>query len=151
MDAHLAGLGRTIDAGELGRRIRTARVAAGMTQVEVAGGEVTAAYVSRIEAGQRRPDTQLLEHMALRMGSTAHQLLTQLTIPEARGLELQIEHAAIALALGDAKGSLRAIRATATRLRDYGDQALVSYALRIQAMGEYQLGHVDRAIDNLED
>ena len=54
----LAELSRTIETRELGRRIRNARIAAGMTQTDLAGDDVSSAYVSRIEDGQRRPGHQ---------------------------------------------------------------------------------------------
>lgn len=135
---------------ELGKRIRLARVAAGMTQAEVAAGEVTAAYISRIEDGQRRPEAALLQRMAARMGITLHQLLTGLTTHEARGLELQVEHAAIALALGDAHAALTTATTAARRLQDYGDEALLAYALRVQAMAHRAIGELGKAVATLE-
>ncbi|NHA00593.1 helix-turn-helix transcriptional regulator [Nocardioides sp. W3-2-3] len=81
MDVDLAGLSRTIDPAELGRRIRASRVAAGLTQSELADGTVTAAYVSRIERGQRRPAANLLEALAARMGTTGHQPADRLLHP----------------------------------------------------------------------
>jgi transcriptional regulator with XRE-family HTH domain len=150
VDVQLAALSRSIDMGELGRRLRLARVAAGMTQADVAAGEVTAAYISRIEDGQRRPDAGLLQRMAQRMGTTLHQLLTGLTTHEARGIELQVEHAAIALALGDTAAALTAATSAAKRLEEYGDQALLAYALRIQAMAQREAGNVGDAIVTLE-
>lgn len=48
MDSHLALLSRSIAPDELGRRLRAARLAAGLPQAQVAAGEVTAAYLSRV-------------------------------------------------------------------------------------------------------
>src|SRR5947208_6259531 len=45
----------TIDPVVLGERMRLARIRAGLTQSQVAGEDVSTAYISRIEAGQRRP------------------------------------------------------------------------------------------------
>jgi transcriptional regulator with XRE-family HTH domain len=56
MDARQADLLRKIDPAELGQRLRAARVAKGMTQTDLAGADVSVGYVSRIEAGQRRPN-----------------------------------------------------------------------------------------------
>ncbi|WP_414690010.1 helix-turn-helix domain-containing protein, partial [Nocardioides sp.] len=52
----LIELTKTIDPGALGARLRSARLRAGLTQSQVAGSDLSTAYVSRIEAGQRRPD-----------------------------------------------------------------------------------------------
>ena len=63
----LIDLLRTIDPVVLGERLRTKRVRAGLTQAQVAGGAVSVGYVSRIERGQRRPDSGLLDAMADRL------------------------------------------------------------------------------------
>ncbi|NHA00595.1 helix-turn-helix transcriptional regulator [Nocardioides sp. W3-2-3] len=81
-------MSRSIDAAGSGRRIRTARVAAGMTQAQVAAEDVSAAYLSRIEDGQRRPEAGLLERMAGRMGVSLEDLL--LTVPRDRVQELRL-------------------------------------------------------------
>src|SRR5207302_2015540 len=47
---------RESDLNELGKRIRERRLACGLTQGQVAGEDISIAYVSRIEAGTRRPD-----------------------------------------------------------------------------------------------
>lgn len=151
MDSHLADLSRSIDPAELGRRIRVARVAAGMTQSQVTAGEVTPAYLSRIEDGQRRPDATLLERMATRMGTTLHQLLTGITTHEARDLELQIEHAAIALALGDPQQAHAMATSVTRRLETYGDEALLANARRVQAEAHRATGNLDEAIGILEE
>ena len=55
----LLAASRTVDPAVLGPRVRAARLRAGLTQAEAAGTEMSTAYVSRIEAGQRRPDPAL--------------------------------------------------------------------------------------------
>lgn len=152
VDSRLAELSQTIDAVDLGRRIRMARIAAGMTQSQATAGEVTAAHLSRIEDGQRRPDSHLLERMATRMGTTLHQLLTGLTTHEARGLELQVENAAIALALGDPGEALRIATTAVGLLENYGDEALMASAKRVQAMAHLaakEPGTAARILENL--
>jgi transcriptional regulator with XRE-family HTH domain len=65
-----------VDPIQLGARIRTARKAALLTQAQVAADDVTGAYLSRVEDGQRRPAYSLLCDMAERMGTTVGWLLT---------------------------------------------------------------------------
>lgn len=67
---------RAVRPEALGRRIQAARIARGLTQRELADGEVSVAYISRIESGQRRPDVRLLERMAERLGTTSVALVT---------------------------------------------------------------------------
>lgn len=150
MDVHLAGLSRTIDPTELGLRIRAARIAAGLTQAELADGEVTAAYVSRIERGQRRPAAHLLEELAHRLGTTGHQLLTGFSTHEARSLELQIEHAAITVQLGDTATALQMADAVLASVTTARDAALHATARRVRAEALHALGRLDEAIEVLE-
>jgi transcriptional regulator with XRE-family HTH domain len=58
----------------VGERVRKLRMAAGLSQRELAGPGVTYAYVSRIEAGQRRPSERALRSLAERLGTTAQYL-----------------------------------------------------------------------------
>lgn len=53
-----------MDAHVLGRRLREARLAAGLTQSQVAAGMTSVTHVSRIETGLRRPRPELLELFA---------------------------------------------------------------------------------------
>ena len=53
---------------DVGRRLRQARVDAGLSQRALAFPGCTPAYISRIEAGQRIPSLQLLREMARRIG-----------------------------------------------------------------------------------
>lgn len=68
-------LSRTANRAELGVRIRETRLAAGMTQAEVASGVFSVAYLSRIESGDRRPSPDNLEHIARALGTDVPTLL----------------------------------------------------------------------------
>ena len=56
------------DPLKVGQRLRGAREAAGLSQRELAFPACTAAYVSRIEKGERLPSLQLLREFATRLG-----------------------------------------------------------------------------------
>src|SRR5581483_7000304 len=120
-NVRLAELSRTIDARELGRRIRNARVAAGLTQTALAGDEITAAYVSRIEDGQRRPEFGLLGRLAQRMGVSLEYLVAEGPSAERLALELSIDHAELELVGGNAQEALKAIEALLPGLGRGGD------------------------------
>lgn len=62
--AALVHRARHIDPVELGRRIRSARVESGLTQIDVVQSAFSPAYLSRIEAGHRRPTFAVLKHIA---------------------------------------------------------------------------------------
>src|SRR5436190_22487887 len=56
------------DANELGERVRRLRVAAGLSQTELAGGRFSKEYVSQIERGKTRPTSDTLVWLAERLG-----------------------------------------------------------------------------------
>ena len=64
------------DPAAVGARIRGARHAAGLKQRELTFEGCTAAYLSRVEAGQRIPSLQILTRLADRLGTTAEFLAT---------------------------------------------------------------------------
>jgi transcriptional regulator with XRE-family HTH domain len=70
-----ARLLQACDAGALGHRIHLERTARGLSQTELATPLVTAAYLSRIEAGQRKPSPKVLAHFAQRLAITTERLL----------------------------------------------------------------------------
>src|ERR1044071_8126568 len=55
----------------LGERVRQLRVAAGLTQSELAGDRCSKEYVSQIERGKTRPTTGTIEWLADRLGVDA--------------------------------------------------------------------------------
>src|SRR6187397_6888 len=52
----------------LGERLRQLRVAAGMTQTDLAGARFSKEYVSQIERGKSRPTGETIEWLAARLG-----------------------------------------------------------------------------------
>jgi tetratricopeptide (TPR) repeat protein len=52
----------------LGERLRQLRVAAGLTQTDLAGDRFSKEYISQIERGKTRPTTDTIEWLALRLG-----------------------------------------------------------------------------------
>jgi transcriptional regulator with XRE-family HTH domain len=62
------------DPVEVGRRLNTARQMAGLSQRELAFPGCSAAYISRIERGERVPSLQVMRELADRMGVTESEL-----------------------------------------------------------------------------
>jgi transcriptional regulator with XRE-family HTH domain len=58
------------DPVEVGRRLQEARGSAGLSQRELAFPGCSAAYISRIEQGERAPSLQVLRELARRVGIT---------------------------------------------------------------------------------
>src|SRR5881409_4494332 len=55
----------------LGERLRHLRVAAGMTQTDLAGNRFSKEYVSQIERGKTRPTRETIEWLAAKLGVDA--------------------------------------------------------------------------------
>lgn len=87
------------DAAAAGRRLKEARVAAGLSQRQLSFPGCSAAYISRLEAGQRVPSLQLLRKIAAKLGADEEFLATGVARERLRPAEL-IE-ADVALRLDD--------------------------------------------------
>jgi transcriptional regulator with XRE-family HTH domain len=62
------------DPAAVGKRVYEAREAAGLSQRELAFPGCSAAYISRIERGERVPSLQVMRELAHRTGVTEEQL-----------------------------------------------------------------------------
>ncbi|MGX1955497.1 helix-turn-helix domain-containing protein [Streptomyces anulatus] len=60
----------TSDQLQFGRRLRALRLARGMSQAELAGTEISATYLSRLESGARPPTERVLSHLCDQLGVT---------------------------------------------------------------------------------
>jgi tetratricopeptide (TPR) repeat protein len=87
------------DPVAVGRRLREARQAAGLTQRDLSFDGCTAAYVSRIEAGARVPSLQILHEFAKQLAVSPEYLATGQ--PDGDGLSSDLLEAEVALRLGD--------------------------------------------------
>lgn len=153
VDMHLAELSRSIDPVLLGQRLRSARVAAGLRQADLAGSEVSAAYVSRIEAGQRRPEATLLERFAHRLGVDLEALLGASPVEQEAGesaSRVLLDHAELSLVSGDATGALEQLEGLDAELVGARPR-LARKAEQIRALAYEAVGRTDEAICLLED
>ncbi|GAA3686629.1 hypothetical protein GCM10022237_51250 [Nocardioides ginsengisoli] len=151
MRPELAELSRTIDMAVLGRRIKPARVAAGLTQGQLAMPEASTAYLSRIESGERRPDLKLIVAFAAKAGASLEQLLTGLNRDQQVELRIQVDQAAWNLGHGDATAALASLRAAAQTIEGTPDTELSADIRRLTALAEQATGDLDDAIITLED
>ena len=151
MDSYQAALSRAIPADEIGRRIRAARLAAGMTQAEVAAGEMTAAYLSRVERGERRLGAPLLEKIAGRLRTTAAELLATHSLNEARARALRVEEAAVLVATGEFSRAHDVTTSVLACLNTGEDSALRASAARLHAETLLALGRVHSAVQVAEE
>ena len=110
MSPQLAHELTVLDPAILGARIKAARVAAGLTQPELAGPHASVAYLSRIESGQRRPGADLIQALVGRLGVTLEFLAYGDGWEDSSRLELQLDHAELSLVGGEAATALALAR-----------------------------------------
>ncbi|MFT3874277.1 MAG: helix-turn-helix transcriptional regulator [Nocardioides sp.] len=91
----------TTAAAEVGRRIRDARIAQGLTQGELAGEDYSVGYVSRLESGDRRPNAAVLAVLAGRLTVSVDFLMTGAEASERLDKQHDLDSAELSLAAGD--------------------------------------------------
>jgi tetratricopeptide (TPR) repeat protein len=129
------------DARSVGRRIRAARLAAGLSQRALAESGCTPAYVSRIEAGERIPSLQLIHEFARTLRVAPQYLASGVDAVEALD---ELIDAEVALRLGEVDVAARMFR---ERLEE--DPA---HPQALAGLGQiaFRAGDVQKAIDYLE-
>lgn len=149
---------KTIDAGLLGRRIRHARQRAGLTQGDAAGTDMSTAYISRIEAGQRRPAADLLIALADRLRCTPEELLAPddsvVTYDAAvvARLTLELDYADLELRTGSADRALERVEEVLAEARRTTavPAELRGTAELLQGRALEAVGRVTEALDRYE-
>jgi len=106
MTDRTAELYLAMDPAAVGKRLRTARVASGLSQTEVADGLLSVPQLSRIESGKRRPRLDMLVTLAGRLGTTAVDLLTGVPADRESEIRLAADMAELALLSGDGASAL---------------------------------------------
>ena len=95
-------------AETIGQRLRRLRHERGLSQRELSSPGVSYAYISRIEAGARRPSVKALRMLAKKLGVSADYLETGSEIRDTDERELRIADAELELRLADEPGRSRA-------------------------------------------
>jgi transcriptional regulator with XRE-family HTH domain len=149
--AELAELSRTIDLGLLGRRIKAARVAAGLTQLQLAAPDISSAYLSRIESGDRRPDLKLLVRLAEKTNVSLEQFIVGVNPDQRVELTLELDHASINIALGNGLEAMAHLGRAREALSDSPASDLWLQLRVLEARANHVLGNLDEAIIALED
>lgn len=150
MDAADALVLQAIDLHVLGDRLRAARLARGWTQTDLAGELVSVGYVSRLESGQRRPNTAVLEALASRLDIAIDELLRGPTAREQDAIRLSLDFAELSLETGDTVEAESRARDARDRARSISRSEMVDRAQYLVARALEQQGSIDDAILELE-
>lgn len=93
-------------AETIGERLRRLRLERGLSQRELSARGVSYAYISRIEAGARRPSVKALRLLARKLGVSAEYLETGSDVHDFERRELRLADAELQLKVdGDAAGA----------------------------------------------
>jgi tetratricopeptide (TPR) repeat protein len=124
-------------AESIGQRLRRLRHERGLSQRELASPGVSYAYISRIEAGARRPSVKALRMLASKLRVSADYLETGSEIREVDARELRIADAELELRLsedtGKAEAALRRLYDEAVTAGDTVAAARAGIALGLAA------------------
>src|SRR5437764_11417845 len=83
----------THSGNRLGERVRQLRVAAGLTQTDLAGDRFSKEYVSQIERGKTRPTRETVDWLAAKLGVDAGFLERGVTADERSRVEAMLARA----------------------------------------------------------
>jgi transcriptional regulator with XRE-family HTH domain len=143
-------------AEPVGVRLRRLRQERGLSQRELAGPGVSYAYISRIEAGTRRPSVKALRTLARKLGVSPEYLETGSELRDVDARELRLADAELRLRIGGEPETARA--AYAGLLHEANDAGDTASALRAEiglGLVAAQLNepknaaaHLQRAIDS---
>jgi tetratricopeptide (TPR) repeat protein len=139
----------------IGIRLRRLRSERGLSQRERAGPGVSYAYISRIEAGTRRPSVKALRQLARKLGVSPEYLETGSELRDVDERELRLADAELALRIGgepeNARDAFETLLGEAREAGDGPSAARAEIGLGLVAM---QLGdphgaavHLERAIE----
>ncbi len=135
----------------IGQRLRRLRHERGLSQRELASPGVSYAYISRIEAGARRPSVKALRMLARKLGVSADYLETGSEIRDTDERELRIADAELELRLVE---NTETAEATLQRLHDEavaaGDAVAASRANVALGLAAAVAGRNGEAIERLE-
>ncbi len=135
---------RTTSEGvRLGERLRQLRVAAGLTQSELAGDRFSKEYVSQIERGKTRPTAGTIEWLADRLGVDAGFLASGVATDERARLEGALTRAEALYEAGDDVEAAEAFEplpaaARATGVPELQVRALVGTGLAMMRIGDHR-------------
>ena len=135
----------------IGVRLRRLRVERGFSQRELSSPGVSYAYISRIEAGARRPSVKALRQLARKLEVSVEYLETGSDLREVDERELRLADAALELRLADdPEKALEIVRQILDDAIAAGDSTSAVRARVAISLAEARAGHNSAAVEGLE-
>jgi len=134
----------------LGERLRQLRVAAGMTQTDLAGDRFSKEYVSQIERGKTRPTRETIEWLAQRLGVDSGFLANGVSADERGRVDAALTRAGALLEARRNEEALEEFESIRSAVLATGMPELEARALSGEATVRMRAGDVREAIALLE-
>jgi tetratricopeptide (TPR) repeat protein len=149
--AHGDEAGSARGGESLGERLRRLRLAAGLTQSQLAAGRFSKEYVSQIERGKTRPTPETIAWLAGRLGVDADLLVRGVSASERSRLEAQLARAEALSGQGRHEEAARSCPPVREEARRLGAIDLELRALLDEGWARLQLGDVGQALALLQE
>jgi tetratricopeptide (TPR) repeat protein len=137
-------------ATTLGERLRALRLAAGLTQSELAAGRFSKEYISQIERGKTRPTHATVALLAERLGVDATFLERGVSVEEQTRVETELARAEALSEAHEYEDALEAFSEAWPGVEALGSPALELRALLGRSWALQQLGRVREALSLLQ-
>src|SRR5919204_3699412 len=131
----------------LGERLRQLRVAAGLTQSDLAGDRFSKEYVSQIERGKTRPTQETIEWLAARLGVDSGFLATGVSSDERGRVEAILTRAEALSGDWRHEEALAEFAKARSAVAATGSVELEVRALSGEAWALQQAGEVRKAVE----
>ena len=134
----------------LGERLRQLRVAAGLTQSDLAGERFSKEYVSQIERGKTRPTRETIEWLAARLGVDAGFLERGVSADERSRVEAMLARAEALTNAHQYDDAIEELENSRTAVLATGAPELEYRSLSTEAWARMERGEVRPAVQQLE-
>ena len=134
----------------LGERLRQLRVAAGLTQSDLAGERFSKEYVSQIERGKTRPTRETIEWLAVKLGVDSGFLEKGVSADERSRVEAMLSRAEALTSAQQFEDAIAELENSRTAVLATGAPELEYRALTAEAWARMEGGEVKPALQLLE-
>ena len=134
----------------LGERLRQLRVAAGLTQTDLAGERFSKEYVSQIERGKTRPTRETIEWLAAKLGVDANFLEKGVSADERSRVEAMIARAEALTNAHHYDEAVEELESSRTAVLATGAPELEYRSLSAEAWARMERGEVKPALQLLQ-
>jgi tetratricopeptide (TPR) repeat protein len=142
---------QTAGPESIGQRLRRLRLDRELSQRDLSSPGVSYAYISRIEAGARRPSVKALRQLAPKLGVSVEYLETGSDLRDVDERELRLADAELELRLADDPGkALEVVQAILADALAAGDSASALRARVVLGLAEARAGNNSGAVERLE-